>query len=121
MILDLDDPRVGAYLVDAEELRRINAESFKYGWGARWSDEARLMNAIDQSARHVIVPLLKNGGKPDSFRCYLWYLLPRSNERMCALVDVSADLLDTLQRMDRRELEALVAMLFSGLDISPTE
>jgi hypothetical protein len=123
MILDIDDPIVGAYLASTDQLVQINNEAWANEWSACWSEESKLLNAVNANGTHVIVPLLHASRgiptSPSAFRCYLWYLVPNNNDRMCTLVDVSAETLGTLVRMEGHALERLVVLLFAELTLTP--
>ena len=120
MILSVNDPVIGAYLIDTEGLKYVNAEAWANGWSARWSDESELLAAVDPVTNHVVVPMMNNGGDPQSFRCYVWFYKPGLKSRRCVMMDVSAQLLSQFPCMQQRDLEALVALLFDQLPLTAT-
>lgn len=122
MVIDIDDPVMGAYGVNTEQLVQINNEAWANQWSGCWSDVSELLKAVDPDGQHVIVPVLHTGGadptSPPALRCYVWYRAMGSNKRECTLIDVSAGMLATLHRLEGSALERLVVLLFAELPLT---
>lgn len=98
------------------KLLELNEEAISHAWGARFSD----LDQLDSVDVHVVIPVLKNGLKPDgiqSYRCYIWYRLQRG-DRLCSLMDIAVDSLVNLNRADASQLELLALMLLEQIPLS---
>jgi hypothetical protein len=116
-IVSARDADFSVRIADFDDLIRLQQEAQDNGLTAKWSSLEALVWQVEPTTV-VWTPLLRNGrqqGRPDSYRCYIWFTQRPNSSRTVSLFDVTATSLSSLrQAASPEQLRYLVRMILDG-------
>jgi len=113
MISKIPDEIFGAWMATKDDILAMNRTAIMNEWGGSFEEES-LERILDESAHHLLVPLLVNHPKnsnQNNYRCLLWLKVASENTRISAMMDCGISDIRSLERPPERGLHSIIVML----------